>query len=263
MALLGVYMGLGLIVGLLAGMLGVGGGSIIVPALLFLFERNHVAAPVAIKLAIGTSLASILFTSLAAVRAQHKRRAIDWPLATTLAGAAFLGSFAGAYAAGFLPGALLKEIFGVFLGFVAWQLMSGWRPKAWRGLPSRPVLWAVGGCIGAVSALLGIGGGSMTIPFLSACEVDLRRAIAVSTVLGFPIALFGTAGFVLAGQRQVSLPAESLGYVYLPALIGLTSVSLAAVPLGVRLAHRLPVVGLRRILGALLVVVAIQMTLFR
>jgi len=131
------YMGLGLVVGLLTGMLGIGGGSVIVPALVFVFAREHIPSGLAMKLAVGTSLASILFTSLAAIRAQQKRRAIDWPIATTLGLATLMGSLVSGYLAGFLPGAVLKNVFGVFLGLVGLQLLANWQPTPHWRLPER------------------------------------------------------------------------------------------------------------------------------
>ncbi|MHB8255010.1 MAG: sulfite exporter TauE/SafE family protein [Acidiferrobacter sp.] len=257
------YMGLGLIVGLLAGMLGIGGGGVIVPALVFLFAGRHIPSGLAMKLAIGTSLASILFTSLAAIRAQQKRRAIDWPIAMTLGPATLMGSLLSGYFAGFLPGAVLKVMFSIFLGFVGLQLLANWRPASHWRLPGRPVLFGVGVGIGALSAMLGIGGGSLTVPFLTACNVDMRRAIAISATLGLPIALFGATGFVLSGLHRSGLPSGSLGYVYLPALLGLTTVAMLVVPVGVHWAHHLPVLKLKRAFGGLLLAVSVQMFLMR
>lgn len=253
------YFGVGAIVGLLAGMLGIGGGGVVVPALLWIYGWQHISPDVRVHLAIGTSLGSIIFTSLSAIRAQQARHAIDWPVALTLAPATLLGSLASAYLAGFVSPHVLKLVFSVFLALISLQLLANWRPAAHWRLPPRPALFGVGAGIGAISAMIGIGGGSLTVPFLTACNVDMKRAIAISTTLGLPIALFGAAGFVLAGWHHPHLPAWSLGYVYLPALIGVTSVSMLVVPLGVRLSHRLPVAQLKRIFGLLLLVVALEM----
>ncbi len=261
MASIFVYMGLGLLTGLLAGMLGIGGGSVIVPALVFVFAHQHLPPGLAMKLAIGTSLASILFTSLAAIRAQQKRRAIDWEVALPLGVATLVGSLVSGYIAGFLPGLVLKEVFGVFLGLVGLQLLTRWTPPANWGLPGRPALFGVGLGIGALSAILGIGGGSLTVPFLTACNVEMRRAIAISATLGLPIALFGATGFALSGLHRAGLPPATLGYIYLPALAGLTTVAMVVVPVGVHLAHNLPVARLRRFFGVLLIAVGTQMLL--
>lgn len=253
------YMGLGVVVGLLSGMLGIGGGSVIVPALVFLFGAQHISQGLVMKLAVGTSLASILFTSMASIWAQHKRGAIDWSVAAILGAATLAGSLSSGYFAGFLPGALLQRVFAVFLGFVGLQLLASWQPAPHWRLPRRPILIAVGVAIGAASAVLGIGGGSFAVPFLTACNVDMRRAIAISASLGFPISLFGAIGFVLSGWHHSHLPEGSLGYVYLPALLGLTVVAIFVVPLGVHLSHRLPVTKLKRAFGGLLLAVSVQM----
>jgi len=258
-----VFMGLGVVTGLLAGTLGIGGGGIIVPALVFIFVGRHMASGLAMKLAVGTSLASIFFTSLAAIYAQQKRKAIDWSVATTLGLAALAGSFASAYVVGFLSGAVLKEIFSVFLALIGAQLLADWRPATHWRLPGRFGLLGVGLGIGALSAMLGIGGGSFTVPFLTACNVDMRRAIAISATMGLPIALFGATGFVLSGLHRAALPAGSFGYVYVPALLGLTTVAMLIVPVGVRLAHTLPVSRLKRGFGVLLLAVSIQMMVMR
>ncbi|MHB1951903.1 MAG: sulfite exporter TauE/SafE family protein [Acidiferrobacteraceae bacterium] len=253
------YLALGAVVGILAGLLGIGGGGVIVPALLFAFSEQHVNPAVRIHLAIGTSLATIVFTALSSIRAQHRRRAIDWPVALTLAPATLVGSLASGYLAGFISASILKLVFSLFLALISIQLFSNWRPAAHWKLPGRPGLLAAGFGIGAVSAMIGIGGGSLTVPFLTACNVDMKRAIAISAVLGLPIALFGAAGFMISGWHRSGLPVWSVGYVYLPALAAIASTSILMAPLGVRWSHRLPVARLKRIFGVLLLGVALQM----
>lgn len=257
------YIVMGALVGLLGGMLGIGGGSLIVPGLVFLFRRQGIPLGLAMRIAIATSLASILFTSLRAMRAQQRRQAIDWRIATLLGVAVVVGSIVSGYLAAYLPGTLLTVVFGVFLGIVGLQLLVAWYPVARWPLPRRPALFAVGVGIGALSALLGIGGGSLTVPFLTACRIDMRRAIAISTTLGVPIALFGALGFVFSGWQRAGLPPDTWGYIYLPALLGVTPVAVLVAPLGVHWAHRLPVDKLRRIFGVLLLAASSQMILIR
>lgn len=252
------YLTTGLVVGLLAGLLGIGGGGVVVPALLWVYGLQQVVPALRMHLAIGTSLATIIFTASAAIRAQHKRGAIDWSVVRVMAPAALAGSLASGYLAGWMNAAVLKLVFGVFLSLIGIQLLANWRPRGHWRLPGRLGLLAAGLVIGAVSALIGIGGGSLTVPFLSACNVDMKRAIAISTTLGFPIALFGALGFVLAGWSVPGRPAWSLGYVYAPALLGVTAVSMLAAPLGVRWSHRLPVSVLKRGFGVLLLLVSFQ-----
>ena len=253
------YLGLGVFAGLLGGMLGVGGGIVVVPALIWIFKQEGVQADVLTHLAIGTSLAAIIFTSLSAIRAQQKRGAIDWAVVRMLVPATLIGGLVSGYLAGFIPAATLKMIFSIFLLAVSLQLLAKWQPASHWTLPGPKALWGVGLGIGSLSAMMGIGGGTISVPFLHACNVDMKRAIAISTTLGFPIALFGAAGFVLSGWHHAGLPAWSFGYVDLPALLAVGATSMAVAPLGVRLAHHLPVARLKRAFGMLLLVVALQM----
>ncbi len=259
MTLIAFYLGLGVFAGLLGGMLGVGGGIVVVPALIWIFKQEGVQADVLTHLAIGTSLAAIIFTSLSAIRAQQKRGAIDWAVVRMLVPATLIGGLVSGYLAGFIPAATLKMIFSIFLLAVSLQLLAKWQPASHWTLPGPKALWGVGLGIGSLSAMMGIGGGTISVPFLHACNVDMKRAIAISTTLGFPIALFGAAGFVLSGWHHAGLPAWSFGYVDLPALLAVGATSMAVAPLGVRLAHHLPVARLKRAFGMLLLVVALQM----
>ena len=252
------YLMTGLVVGVLAGLLGIGGGGVVVPSLLWVFAAQHVVAASRVHLAIGTSLATIIFTASAAIRAQQKRGAIDWAVVRVMAPAALVGSLVSGYMAGWIDASALRLIFAICLFLIGVQLVASWRPRGHWHLPSRLALFAAGLVIGAVSALIGIGGGSLTVPFLSACNVDMKRAIAISTTLGLPIALFGALGFVLAGWSAPGRPDWSVGYVYLPALFGVTAVSILAAPLGVRWSHRLPVATLKRGFGILLLLVSFQ-----
>ena len=253
------FLGLGLVAGLLAGMLGIGGGVVVVPVLIWIFQHHGLPPAIVPHLAIGTSLAAIVFTSMSAIRAQQKRRAIDWPVVRLLAPATLLGGFASGYLAGFIPAPALKGLFATFLLFVGTQFILDWKPAAHWRLPGRGGLWGVGLGIGSLSALLGIGGGNITVPFLHACNVELRRAIAISTALGLPIALFGAAGFVLSGWGNALLPSATVGYVSLPALAAIAGAAVLTAPLGVRLAHGLPVRQLKRVFGVLVLAISLNM----
>lgn len=254
-----VYVAVGAVIGLLAGLFGVGGGGVLVPSFLWLFARADIAPGVRVHLALGTSLACIVFTSLASIRAQHKRGAIDWPLVRSLVPTVLIGSLVSGYAAGAISPVILKMTFGVFLALISVQMLAHWQPAAHWHVPGRTGLWIAGLIIGSLSALLGIGGGSLTVPFLSACRVDMKRAIAVSATLGFPIALFGSVGFMLTGLHRPDLPPLSIGFVYLPALIGVTVASMLAAPQGVALSHALPVARLKPLFGLLLLAIAGRM----
>jgi len=253
------YLALGAIAGLVAGLLGVGGGLIIVPALAVLFAREGIDPAVIMHLAIGTSLASIVFTSLSSVWAHHRHGAVRWAEVGRLAPGIVLGAWLGAAVADMLPAAGLRRIFGLFELYVATQMAFGFRPAPHRRLPGR---WGMGGAgllIGGVSAIVGIGGGTLTVPFLAWCNVSMREAVATSAACGLPIALAGAAGFVSMGLNATGLPPATLGYVHLYALLGIIAASMLFAPLGARLVHRLPADRLRQVFAVLLYALAAYM----
>jgi uncharacterized membrane protein YfcA len=258
-ALLAAYAGLGLLVGFVAGLLGVGGGLIIVPALIMLLHAQNLAAGIEPQVALGTSLASILFTSLSSVRAHHRRGAVDWPLVGRIAPGIVAGTLAGALVAARVPAALLKLFFLVFLFYAALQMWLDFKPAPQRGLPGPAAVTAAGGVIGTVSSWVGIGGGTLSVPFMLWHNVSLHRAIATSAAIGFPIAAAGALGYVLGGWDNPRVPAPSLGFVYLPALAGIVVGSVLTAPLGAATAHRLPVRPLKRVFALLLLVLALRM----
>lgn len=253
------YVTLGLGVGFLAGLLGVGGGLIIVPALIFLLHAQGLAAGLEPQVALGTSLASILFTSLSSVRAHHRHGAVEWPLVRMITPGILLGTLTGALVAARVPSAALKLFFVAFLFYAAAQMWFELRPAPQRHLPGRAAVAAVGGVIGVVSSWVGIGGGTLSVPFMLRHNVPLHRAIATSAAIGFPIALAGAVGYILGGSRVSGLPPGSWGFVYLPALFGIVVGSVSTAPLGAGTAHRLPVRPLKRIFALLLVVLALRM----
>lgn len=253
-----LYLATGAFAGLLAGLLGVGGGLVIVPVLTFIFEAQHFPHDQVIHLALGTSLASILFTSVSSVRAHHAHGAVEWPTAKRITPGILAGTFAGSLLASRLPAGFLKIFFVCFLLYVATQMLLDFRPKPSRQLPGKGGMFAAGSIIGGVSAFVGIGGGSLSVPFLAWCNVPLHRAIATSAAIGFPIAAAGALGYVAGGRGADPLP-WSLGHVHLPALAGLVAASVPMAPLGARLAHRLPVAKLKKIFALLLYILGIRM----
>jgi uncharacterized membrane protein YfcA len=258
-ALFAACVGLGLAVGFVAGLLGVGGGLIIVPVLIMLLHANGLAAGLEPQLALGTSLASILFTSLSSVRAHHRHGAVEWPLVRRIAPGIVLGTLAGAGLATQMPTTALKVFFVAFLFYAATQMWLDFKPAPHRKLPGRAGTALAGGAIGAVSSWVGIGGGTLSVPFMLWHNVPLHRAIATSAAIGFPIAFAGAAGYVLGGLKLSGLPAGSLGFVYLPALAGIVVGSVLTAPLGARTAHRLPVRPLKRAFALLLLALALRM----
>lgn len=253
-----MYIALGAFAGILAGLLGVGGGLVIVPVLTFIFTALHMPDGHILHLALGTSLASIMFTSVSSLRAHHLRGAVDWLVVRRISLGIMAGTFGGSWIAAQLSTRFLKGFFVVFLYYVATQMLLNIKPKPHRQLPGLPAMFGVGGVIGCVSSLVGIGGGSLSVPFLTWCNVAIHRAIGTSAAIGFPIALAGAAGYVINGL-SAPLPPYSLGFVYLPALAGIAAASVATAPLGAKLAHSLPIDKLKKIFALLLIVMGTKM----
>ena len=253
-----MYVALGGFVGVLAGLLGVGGGLVIVPVLTFIFTAQHLPDAHILHLALGTSLASIMFTSVSSLRAHHQRGAVDWMVVRRISLGIMAGTFGGSWVAAQLSTRFLKAFFVVFLYYVATQMLLNIKPKPHRQIPGLTAMFGVGGVIGGVSSLVGIGGGSLSVPFLTWCNTAIHRAIGTSAAIGFPIALAGAAGYVVNGL-SVQLPPYSLGFVYLPALAGIAAASIVTAPVGAKLAHTLPVDRLKKIFALLLIVMGTKM----
>lgn len=254
-----LYLGVGAFSGLLAGLLGVGGGLVIVPMLTFIFASQQMPASYILHLALGTSLASIMFTSVSSLRAHHGRGAVNWQVFRSITPGILLGTLAGSWVAAQLSTRFLKGFFVVFLYYIALQMLLNVKPKPARQLPGAGGMLGVGGVIGGVSSLVGIGGGSMSVPFLLWCNVSLHNAIGTSAAIGFPIALAGAVGYVANGLSVGALPSHSLGFVYLPALAGVAVISIFTAPVGARLAHILPVPLLKKCFAFFLVVMGTKM----
>jgi uncharacterized membrane protein YfcA len=253
------YLAIGASVGFLAGLLGIGGGAVMVPMLVFVFTAHGLPEKHILHIALGTSMATIMFTSMASMRAHHAHGAVDWSIARAMAPGILTGSFCAALLAGFIPTRPLAVIFTALVFYAATQILFDVRPKQARELPGPAGMFGAGTAIGAVSSLLAAGGAFLSIPFLAWCSVPLRRAIGTATAVGLPIALAGTLGYILQGLRLEGLPARSLGYVYLPALALVAAASMLAAPWGARVAHRLPVRRLRFLFALLLYAVAGRM----
>lgn len=253
------YIGSGVVAGLLAGLLGVGGGIVIVPMLNFTFALQHLPQEHIQHLALGTSLATIVFTSVASLRAHHARGAVNWTVVRQITPGILFGTFSGSWVAAHLSGKFLKVFFVLFTFFVAWQMLSEALPKASRQVPGRTGLFGTGSFIGCISSLVGIGGGSMSVPFLIWCNLNARIAIGTSAAIGFPIALSGAAGFLVNGMNATGLPPHTIGYIYLPALAGIAVTSYLVAPLGAKLAHNLPVSKLKKGFAVLLLATGCKM----
>ncbi|HTQ78236.1 MAG TPA: sulfite exporter TauE/SafE family protein [Burkholderiales bacterium] len=253
------YVAIGMVVGFLAGLLGIGGGMVMVPMLVFVFTAKHFPAEHMMHLALATAMATIVFTSASSVRAHHRHAAVDWAVARAMAPGIVAGSLAASLVAGFIPTRPLAVFFTAFMFYAAAQMFFEVRPKASRQLPGTAGLFGVGAGIGAVSSVLAAGGAFLSIPFLAWCNVPLKRAIGTAAANGFPIAAAGTAGYVLHGVAVGGLPDGCAGYVYLPALAPIVIASMPMAPLGARLAHRLPVRRLRVLFSLVLLALALRM----
>lgn len=253
-----LYLLLGAGAGVLAGLFGVGGGIIIVPVLVFSFTAQGFDPAILTQMAVGTSLATIIFTSINAVREHHRKGAVNWAIVRWMGLGIVIGAGLGALTAKSIHGEYLQKIIGVFAIAVAIQMAFSLKPKATRGVPGKVGLGAAGAVIGWASAIFGVGGGSMTVPFLSWRSVPMQQAVATSSACGFPIALASALSFILLGWHDPRLPAWSLGFVYLPALLGIALTSMFFARYGVRLAHRLSPVLLKRLFALLLVSVGLS-----
>ncbi len=251
---------LGLTSGFLAGLLGIGGGMIMVPFITILLSGRGVSSDLAIKMAIATSMATIVFTSVSSVRAHHKRGAVRWDLVKALSPGIVLGAAIasmGVFAV--LKGSSLALFFALFVGFSATQMFRDKKPLPSRQIPGQVGLVGAGTVIGFLSGLVGAGGGFVSVPFMTWCNIAIHNAIATSAALGFPIALANAVGYVASGWGVANLPPFSLGYIWLPALLVIASCSVITAPLGATAAHKLPVKRLKRVFASILFLLAAYM----
>jgi len=256
-----IYLLLGALAGVLAGLLGVGGGLIIVPVLFGLFTEAGFDSALTMHMAIATSLATIIVTAIASTMAHHRHQAVIWSVFWKLLPGILIGSIAGAIFASDLPGNLLIVCFALFEIFVAWQMWFAVKPETSGSLPGAPGMFLAGGTIGSVSAIIGIGGGTLTVPFLVWCNRGVHKAVATSSACGLPIALASAVSYLLLGLDEPNLPTRSAGYIYLPAFLSISLMSLLFAPLGAKLAHRLPVMALKKIFAILLILIGVKMLL--
>lgn len=256
--LFAIYLALGAFAGTLAGLFGIGGGLVIVPVLIFSFGLQGVDPEVAVHLAVGTSLATIVFTSISSVRSHHSRGGVRWDIFRPMTVGIVIGAMVGAWTASLLSGRALELIIGVFVILVALKMLFGVDPKAERSVPGRSGLGGAGAGIGWASAIFGIGGGTLTVPFLSWCNVRMQQAVGTSAACGLPIALAGASANIVTGWQHSLLPEMSLGFIYLPALIGIVLTSVLFARFGAALAHRLDAALLKRIFALMLIIIGLR-----
>jgi uncharacterized membrane protein YfcA len=251
---------LGLGTGFLAGLLGIGGGMLMVPFITIIMGHRGVSSDLSVKMAIATSMATIIFTSVSSVRAHHKRGAVRWDIVQRLAPGIVIGSLAGSLGVfALLKGTALAIFFALFVGFSATQMFLDRKPQPTRQMPGTGGQLAAGGAIGFISGLVGAGGGFISVPFMAWCNISIHNAVATSAALGFPIAVANVLGYAISGQSVQGLPDGSFGYIWLPALAVIAVCSVFTAPLGAKAAHNLPVKKLKRVFASILYLLAAYM----
>ncbi|HBR98847.1 MAG TPA: hypothetical protein DD979_15950 [Gammaproteobacteria bacterium] len=254
------YLALGGVVGFFAGLLGVGGGGIMVPMLTTFFVIQDFGGDRhTVHMALSTSMASIIVTSISSLRAHHRHGAVLWPSVRTLTPAILIGAFGATFVAAMASSKALAVFFVCFMSVVSVQMLLNAKPKPHRDLPGRVGLSLAGLVIGIISSLVAIGGATLTVPFLTWCNVRIQHAIGTAAALGFPIAIAGTLGYFLSGLNAQGMPPGSIGYIYLPAVVLISSSSYFTAPMGARLAHSLPVATLKKVFAGLIVLLCIRM----
>jgi len=251
---------LGLFTGFVAGLFGIGGGMVMVPFIVYFLSLIDVNQDLVLKIAIATSMSTIVFTSLSSVKAHHKKGAVRWELVKGLAPGLIIGSLissAGMFS--LFKGTTLALVFEGFLYYSATQMYINKKPKPSRQVPDALGMVGAGGVIGFFSGLVGAGGGFISVPFMLWCNVELRNAVATSAALGFPIALTNVIGYIYSGWSELGRPALSLGFIWIPGMILIAVCSVLTAPLGVKVAHKLPVKYLSKIFAGLLYTLATYM----
>jgi len=250
---------LGAVVGYLAGLLGIGGGLVIVPALVHLLPLLGIDQAIIMPMALATSLSTIVITSTTAAFAHHKNGNIPWPLTKELIGFIAVGALLGAFIADNLSAKSLALIFSCAVIALALYMLRSIRKSKVKPIPSVAILRTIGLITGSLASLMGISGGAILIPTLTYFGLQLRHTIGVATACGMVVAFFGSIGYVITGWHEQHIPDWSLGYIYLPALLGIVSSSSLFARMGVRQAKKLPVTTLKKMFAVFLIIVALKM----
>ncbi len=253
------FLALGVVVGFMAGLLGIGGGGIMVPLLTTLFLMQGLPLDTVVHLALGTSMASIVVTSFSSMRAHHAQGGVLWPVVRTMAPGIIIGTFAATFLAANVKSVHLAMIFAAFMAYVSFQMFANRKPKPGRTLVGSGGLLFAGSVIGGISALVSIGGGSLTVPFLIWQNVDVKKAIGTSAAIGLPISLAGTLGYAVNGLHLSAGTPYTLGFVHIPAVILISLTSFFMAPVGARMSHKLPVSALKKAFALLLILLSLKM----
>ncbi|OSI10139.1 sulfite exporter TauE/SafE family protein [Neisseria canis] len=246
--------------GFVAGLLGIGGGMIIVPVVLWAMQMQGAGDTAYTQhIAIGTSFAVMVFTSFSSMMSQHKKGGVNWAIFRSMAPGMIAGVVAGSLLAKYLPKEGLQIFFVVFATVLAVRALMNVKPKPSRQLPGRGSLFGMGGVFGVFSSWIGIGGGSLSVPYMVFCNVPMHQAVGTSAALGWPIALTGALTYLAAGWNVAGLPSGAVGFVYWPAAVVLAAATLIFAPIGVKASHKLPAEKLKMAFGVLLLVIAARM----
>ena len=257
--LIASFIVLGAVVGFLAGLLGIGGGLVMVPVLTAIFVWQGLPAENVVHLALGTSMASIVVTSISSMRAHNKKGGVIWDVVKLISPGIIVGAFLATFVASVLSSAFLGIFFSCFLVYASIQMFLNKKPKPSRTLPGAGGLFAAGGVIGSISALVSIGGGTLSVPYLSWHNVDVKKAIGTSAAIGLPISVAGTVGYLVNGlNAELQIP-YVYGFIYLPGVLLISIMSFMMAPVGASLAHRLPVPVLKKVFAVLLLGLALKM----
>lgn len=257
--LLILFLLLGSVVGVIAGLLGIGGGLVVVPALVFLLPKAGISSEILMHMALATSLATIIMTSLSSALSHLKLGNVDMFAVKWLMPGVLVGGYFGATIADWIPHQYLPKVFSIIVMMLAWQMFRSIRVVSDKPMPNPVITMVCGSAIGIISSLVGVGGGSLSVPFLNRHGVEMRKSVGSSAVCGFAIAISGMLGFVVSGYQIVDLPPYSLGYVYLPALIAIAATSMLTTRVGARLSTKMPTASLKRIFALFLMFVAVTM----
>lgn len=254
-----LFLLLGSFVGFMAGLLGIGGGGIMVPILTSIFLLHSIAVDDVVHLALGTSMASMIITTFSSFRSHYSKGGIVWLAVKGMVYGIILGTFLATFLVSYLSSVYLAVFFALFMAFVSSQMFLNKKPKPSRELSGNVGLFVAGASIGAISALVSIGGGSLTVPYLTWQNIEIKKAIGTSAAIGLPISIAGTIGYLVNGWGNSSPDDYIFGYVYLPAVVLISVASFITAPYGAQLAHKLPVSSLKKIFAVLLIILSIKM----
>ena len=254
-----IFLSVGIFAGTLAGMFGIGGGVIIVPALIATFIYLGFDQVITTHLAIGTSLASIFFTGIASAYSHNQKKGVVWKIFYPLSSGIAVGAILGAFIAGNISGDSLRYLVGIFLIIVAIQLISSFEIKASKRESHSISSVLSGSGIGMASSIIGIGGGSFTVPYLRYSGYEMKLCIGTAAACGVPIAFFGSLGYLYTGWSIENTPSMSLGYIYLPAVIGISATSIFSAKIGVAITHSLSDLVLKILFSLFLIIGALYM----